>query len=106
MNEAEDRLPAVQPVSNNLRPELLSAAFGIVDHIPLPPDEYGHETKECHLHIDSRVECQEVWKRARTCMSTGPQEIDEGLELASGVFTRAVRSTVDAGFPKARVGCL
>ena len=33
-------------------------------------------------------------------MSTGPQEIDEGLELASGVFTRAVRSTVDAGFPR------
>jgi hypothetical protein len=44
MNEAEDHLAAVLPVSKNLRAELLSAAFGIVDHIPLPPDEYGNET--------------------------------------------------------------
>jgi hypothetical protein len=47
MNEAEDSLPAIQPVPKNLHAKLLLAFLGIIDHIPAVPPTMVRKRKEC-----------------------------------------------------------
>ena len=81
MNEAEDHLPASSRFRRTFVPNCSRLPLGEPIISRYPPMNMVTKRKECHLHIDSRVKCQGVWRPARTCMSIERQKTEEWREL-------------------------